>query len=107
MKLAPVLLRKILILKPKLLFCRPFVVVLRRNEHGDPAFLMVLFTRNRYTENIIKEEKSWIAEVVAFTLFINDMKLHLEPDTECSRYKTQITGHRSLFYQYRKYPKHS
>ena len=26
--------------------------------------------------------------------------------TMTGRYKTQVTGHRSLFYQYRKYPKH-
>ena len=33
---------------------------------------MVLFTRNRHTE----KEKLWY-------LPINDVKLHLEPDTEC------------------------
>ena len=30
-----------------------------------------------------------------------------QPRSVWGRYKTQVTGHRSLFYQYRKYPKHS
>ena len=33
------------------------ITVLRRNEHGDPPFLMILFTHNWYTENIFSGEK--------------------------------------------------
>ena len=33
------------------------IIVLRGNEHGDPPFLMVLFIRNRYTENILRRKK--------------------------------------------------
>ena len=32
--------------------CHRFIIVLRRDGRGEPPFLMVLFTRNRYTENI-------------------------------------------------------
>ena len=52
LELAPVFSRKMIILKQILPLCHPFIIVLRRNEHGDPPFLMVLFTLNRYTENI-------------------------------------------------------
>ena len=31
--------------------------------------------------------------------------MYCGPSCAC-RYKTQVTGHKSLFYQYRKYPKH-
>ena len=52
LEFAPVLSPKMIILKPKLPLCHPFIIVLRRNENGGPQFLMVLFTPNRYTENI-------------------------------------------------------
>ena len=44
-----------------------FLSITRDTITVTPPFLTVLFTRNRYTENIFLGEKSWIVEVVVFT----------------------------------------
>ena len=70
LELALVLSQKMIILKPKLPLCHPFIIVLRKKSSMTPPpphFLMVLFTRNRYKENIFEGEKELVVEVVVFT----------------------------------------
>ena len=44
--------------------CHPFIIVLRRNEHGDPPWFYLLVIGIGKT--FFKEKKSWIVEVVVF-----------------------------------------
>ena len=57
-ELAPVASQKMIV------WSRNFVVVLQRNEHDDPPFLFVFFTRNMYMKTHFKKKKSWVVEVV-------------------------------------------
>ena len=67
LELAPVLSWKMIILKPKLPLCHPFIIALRRDENGDPHFkwfyLLVICTQKTY----FKETKKWIVEVVVLS----------------------------------------
>ena len=83
-----------------------FISTSRVREHA-------LHKCNRISEYLrgrnVKIEQSFSVHSTISLAQINSLEmcnLHCDFSFEFGRYKTQVTSHRSLFYQYRKYPKH-
>ena len=72
---------------------------LLQNSQADHPLLVGAVHWNLSIDLLLFIEKIQMNNAVAINWF--------QYATKGSRYKTQVTGHRSLFYLYRKYPKHS